>query len=343
MAAMSDHSVRALRGYVSAVVGCSPARVSGATRFDNGNRHAVYKVSYIAPTGATEAVVVRVSFGGDPEDCVQAEREAAVLKKVGGTAAPVLYDFRCTSEWFQTPSMCMQHVHGQQTDLGLAAPEQIERMGSVVARLHSCPPEDLAHAKAEANDLSTYAEGRLQSILSTLRWVRDPLPVAVQSDLRRAANSVQTSWEGVRDAPSFRSDGSLALLHGDIAPGNILWGPHPVLIDWEYSRLGDPADEIGYLFDQNGLNPSQRSAFWRGYQQAFIGSQAPFRKVLDRVKWWEPLTLLGSALWWVERWVRRADAEAARRVDSEVPKETGYYSDNVIRRLYRLDRLLTER
>ncbi|HTT90286.1 MAG TPA: aminoglycoside phosphotransferase family protein [Acidimicrobiales bacterium] len=341
MAAIADRDVQALQSYVSAVTGCSPTRVTGATRFDKGNRHAVYKVSYLAPTNGTEDVVVRVSFGGGPEECLQAEREAAVLGKVGGTAAPVLYDFRCSSEWFRTPSMCMQFVAGHQTDLGSAAAEQIELLGSVVARVHGCPAEVLVHGQATADNLATYAEARLRSILSTLRWLHEPVPAAVQSGLMGAANLVQKSWEEARDAPCFRSGASLALLHGDIAPGNILWGPHPVLIDWEYSRLGDPADEIAYLFDQNGLTLSQRSAFWLGYEQAFSGGQALFGQVLDRVKWWEPLALLGSALWWVERWVRRAHAEATGRVDSEVPKETGYYSGNVIRRLGRLDRLLT--
>lgn len=80
---------------------------------------------------------------------------------------------------------------------------------------------------------------------------------------------------------------ALVLHHGDLGPGNILW-PGPVLIDWEYTRLGDAADEIAYVFDQNGLTPLQRDAFWRGYR--------PTESVPGRVPWWEPVTLLGSAL-----------------------------------------------
>jgi aminoglycoside phosphotransferase (APT) family kinase protein len=52
---------------------------------------------------------------------------------------------------------------------------------------------------------------------------------------------------------SFRTGETLALPYGDIGPGNVLWGREPALIDWEYTRLGDPADEIAYLFDQNAL------------------------------------------------------------------------------------------
>jgi thiamine kinase-like enzyme len=148
--------------------------------------------------------------------------------------------------------------------------------------------------------------------------------------------------EAWRDAEGFRSDESLALLHGDIGPGNILWGRDPVLIDWEYARLGDAADEIAYTFDQNRLTAPQREAFWRGYRE---GTSSPSRlaHVTDRVSWWEPVTLLGSTLWWVERWVRRTDADAAGVVDPVVPREQAYYSTQLLRRLDRLDDLLARR
>jgi aminoglycoside phosphotransferase (APT) family kinase protein len=331
--------LRSLQGYVSAAVGCSPDRITAASRFQDGNRHAVYKVSYLDPTGATEDLVVRVSYGGGPADCAQAEQEARVLKKAGGIAAPLLYDFRCTSPWFETPSMCMQFVAGQQRELGSATPTEIERLGSVVAWVHGRPAGDLVDGPCKPGNLVSYAEGRLQSIISTLVWARDPLTAAIQARLRSGANSVQRSWERVRDDQSFRAGATLALLHGDPGPGNILWGPGPILIDWEYARLGDPADEIAYLFDQNGLSPGQREAFWRGYREG-VSIQAPLGHVTDRVDWWEPLTLLGSALWWAERWVRRAAADAAGRVDRDVQRDPGYYADNVILRLDRLERLL---
>jgi thiamine kinase-like enzyme len=151
---------------------------------------------------------------------------------------------------------------------------------------------------------------------------------------------VARSWDRAREARSFTSGGALALLHGDIGPGNILWGPGPVLIEWEYARLGDPADEIAYLFDQNGLSAGRREAFWRGYRQG-AGRPALLAHLIDRVGWWEPVTLLGSALWWAERWVRRATADAAGRADPEVPRDPGYYSGHLTRRLDRLNRLLT--
>ncbi len=340
MAAIPEGSLLSnLQDYVSAAVGCSRDRITAASRFQDGNRHAVYKVSYLGPTGAIEDVVVRVSYGGSQADCAQSEREARVLKKAGGIAAPLLYDFRCTSPWFETPSMCMQFVAGQQRELSSARLAEIERLGSVVAWVHGRPADDLADQPSKPGDLLSYAEGRLQSIISTLACARDPLPAAIQARLRGAANSVQRSWEAARDDRSFRTGATLALLHGDPGPGNILWGPGPVLIDWEYARPGDPADEIAYLFDQNGLSPGRRAAFWRGYREG-VSSQASLDNVINRVDWWEPVTLLGSGLWWVERWVRRAAADAAGSVDPHVQRDPGYYVDHVIRRLDRLERLL---
>ena len=340
MAAVPKGSLlSSLEDYVSAAVGCSRDRITAASRFQDGNRHAVYKVSYLGPTGAIEDLVVRVSYGGSPADCAHAEREARVLKKAGGIAAPLLYDFRCTSPWFETPIMCMQFVTGQQRELSSAPPTEIERLGSVVGWVHGRPVDDLVDKPSKPGNLLSYAEGRLQSIISTLAWARHPLPVAVQARLRDAANSVQRRWEGARHDQSFRTGATLALLHGDPGPGNILWGPGPVLIDWEYARVGDPADEIAYLFDQNGLSPGQREAFWRGYRQG-VSSQPTLDHVTNRVDWWEPMTLLGSALWWVERWVRRAAADAAGTVDPHAERDPDYYLDHVIRRLDRLERLL---
>jgi aminoglycoside phosphotransferase (APT) family kinase protein len=254
-------------------------------------------------------------------------------------AAPYLYDFRCTSRWFETPAMCMKFVPGHQRELNSASLGEIERLASTVAWLHERPTSDLIEPLAAAGSVASYAQDRLQSILSTLEWARDPLPAPLQARLTHAADAIAKRWETSQEAQSFRTGESLALLHGDIATGNILWDDDPVLIDWEYTRLGDPADEIAYLFDQNALTEPQRQAFWDGYRQS-VTSEVRLAHVIDRVEWWEPLTLLGSALWWVERWVRRTELDTVGTVDPAVPREPGYYLDHVTGRLARLEKLL---
>jgi aminoglycoside phosphotransferase (APT) family kinase protein len=305
-------------GFASdAVDGCSRDRITAVRRFQSGERHAVHRVSYVEPDGAATDVVVRVSLSNDADEVARAEHEAAVLQKVQGVAAPRLHAFRARSPWFDAPAMCVEHVDGQQRDLGAASTEDLERLGAVVGRLHRLPVDDAESAAA-------YRDGRLAQVASYMPSVRDPLPTSVQRRLRQALETLVGAPPAVVDMP-------LVLLHGDISGGNVIWGPEPVLIDWEYARLGDAADEIAYTFSQNGLSVAQRDAFWNGYG-ATTG-------IVERVASWEPVTLLGSALWWIERWSVRADADAAGTTDPSAPKPQQHYLDNALQRLDRFEAL----
>ena len=107
----------AVRDYAADVMGFPAEAITAVAQFEDGNRHGVYRVSYRDASDVSDAsdasdaardVVVRVSYGGDASDLTQAEHEAAVLASVGGVAAPELYDFRRTSDWFDAPAMCMR-------------------------------------------------------------------------------------------------------------------------------------------------------------------------------------------------------------------------------------------
>ena len=330
--------VAAVRGYVCEVVGCPDEAVTAVSRFEHGNRHAVHRVTFAVEVAARD-VVVRVSLGGDGADVAQAEREAAVLRVVGGTAAPDLIDFRPTSAWFGTPAMCMRYIPEPSRDLDAVGPAVIGELAALVAWIHQRPLDALGESLGTATTVTAYAEDRLHSILATLAWARDPLPGGLQRRLRSAADALAAGFGAARNAPSFTAAGTLSLLHGDIAPGNVLWNPGPCLIDWEYSRLGDPADEIAYAFDQNALTASQREAFWAGYAHG-LGDRSRQADVAERVGWWEPVTLLGSTLWWVERWVRRSERDAGGPEDAGVPREPAYYFERVASRIDRLETLL---
>lgn len=333
----SENRLRAVQGYVSQVVGCPRRQVTAVDRFQEGNRHDVYKVSYLDGQGAVRHVVVRVSFTADQAERDQAEGEAAVLRMVGGKAGPLLYDFSLSGTWFGTPAMCMQFVPGSRPPLRSTSPAQLEQLGTVVAWAHG-RPIDGSRSSGVSGSVSSYAKERLASVLSGLDWSRYPLPPPVRDRLDRAGEWVEESWEARRHTEAFESDERLVLLHGDIADGNVLWGTGPLLIDWEYTRIGDAADEIAYTFDQGGLGAEQRDAFWRGYWES-AGRPSPPPYVVDRVAWWEAVTLLGSTLWWTERWVRCAEAETAGQVDLAAAKGVPYYRQHVLERLDRLEEL----
>jgi aminoglycoside phosphotransferase (APT) family kinase protein len=329
-----DHSIRS---YVAEAVGdCSVDRIPTVSRFETGERHAVYRVSYLDLAGETKDLVVRVSISGTASAYAQAEREATVLAKVQGHAGPLLYDFCPQSAWFDAPVMCMQLIPGPQTEVRTAAVGDLERLGSVVGWLHGLPTDDLADWLPERLSFLACLESHLEmAVLGRLPLLRDPLPARVQDRLKRAALLVKERVEEAREIESFSSDERLVLLHGDIADGNVIWGPEPVLIDWEYARLGDPADEVAYVFTQNDLSPTQREAFWRGYRDS---TDPPgVEDVAARVGLWEPATLLGSVMWWIERWSARASADADGEVDPSAPKQQSYYLERALQRLDRFE------
>ncbi|MDP9443540.1 MAG: hypothetical protein M3P83_03975 [Actinomycetota bacterium] len=178
-------------GYARDVVGnCSPACIASVARFEAGDRHAVYRVSYRDAVGGTKDLVVRVSTRDDPAERAQAELEAAVLETLHGIGAPRLDDFRRESAWFETPVMCMEFGEGEQRDVLLAAPpEDVERLGAVVASVHNLPVDDLVDWFPGASTITTYADelrtGAPRGELPSRRWSRSPARRCRTPDARR--------------------------------------------------------------------------------------------------------------------------------------------------------------
>ena len=159
----SKDRVAAVRAYAANAMGCPVEAVTAVAPFGDGNRHAVHRVSYRDASGAARDVVVRVSYGGDASDLAQAEREAAVLENVGGVAAPELFDFRRTSDWFDTPAMCIQFLPGCQQDLQAVGPAEIGQLASLVAWVHERPIDGLGDSMGTATTIASYADGRLRA------------------------------------------------------------------------------------------------------------------------------------------------------------------------------------
>jgi thiamine kinase-like enzyme len=154
----------------------------------------------------------------------------------------------------------------------------------------------------------------------------------LQERLTAAVAVVAGAVEDLRGLVSL-ADGGLVLLHADISGANVLWVPEPVLIDWEYVRLGDPADEVAYLFTQNALSEPQQEAFWRGYSERL--ADAHLRSIAQRVSFWKPITLLGSVFWWLDAWSRAEAAGASGHSDSVTAREPDYYLEQALARLDR--------
>jgi aminoglycoside phosphotransferase (APT) family kinase protein len=309
----------------------SLGRVVEIARFARGENHAVYRVRCVDQSEAARDVVVRILNADSEADRARAGREAAVLARLRGVASPRLVDHRTGDLFAGHAVMCLEHVDGSFESLDTASPDRLADLGAAVRRTHSVPVDDLGPVLRAAPDLSRYVEDRGRSMLARMPLVQDPLPARVQRRFRDVAAWAEQAVDQLRRAEGA---GPLRLLHGDVSAGNVLWTPQPVLIDWEYARIGDPADEIGYLFGQNALRPEQREGFWRGYGAGF--EPASLARVVERAATWEPLTLFGSALYWVDLWSRRVRAASSGSLDSSAPKEPGYYLDYATRYLNRI-------
>jgi aminoglycoside phosphotransferase (APT) family kinase protein len=299
-------------------------------RLVRGENNAIYKVTYRDRQGGANHVVVRVGSRGMGAR-LRAEREATVLGRVGGVAGPKLYDFRPEVSGLEGPVMCLEFIEGHHADLSEVGLDGLERLGRLVQWLHAQPAEDFG---GPTQSLSAYVQERWQDHLAArLGAIRDPLPALLQKRLRTAVVVSAGAAEELKRLSAAASDNRLVLLHGDISGANLLWVPEPVLVDWEYTRLGDPADEVAYLFTQNALTDPQEDAFWRGYSEPLAPERV--RDVTERVRHWKPITLLGSILWWLDAWSRAEAATQSGQLATSAPRSPDYYLEQASERLER--------
>jgi aminoglycoside phosphotransferase (APT) family kinase protein len=323
-----------IREYVCRVcVGCAADRISSVERLVPGENNAIYKVEYRARKGDANQVVVRVGSTGVAAR-LRAEREARVLRRVGGVAGPKLYDFRAEACGVDRPVMCLEFVHGHHADLNEVDLDGLEYLGRLVRWLHVQSVDDFGDWVPGGMGFSAYVQERWQDhVVARLGAIRDPLPNLLQKRLRAAVDVAADAVEELKRLAAVAADDRLVLLHGDISGANLLWAPEPVLIDWEYARLGDPADEVAYVFTQNALTDFQQNAFWRGYSKPRPPTKAS--DVIERVRHWKPITLVGSILWWLDAWSRAEAATHKGQLALSLPRQPDYYLEQASERLER--------
>jgi len=96
-------------------------------------------------------------------------------------------------------------------------------------------------------------------------------------------------------------------LHGDLWSGNLLWHRgQPALLDWEYSRQGDPAEELAYLAEMDALADAQLEALTAAYGEPGVTA---------RVAAWRPLVALSAGLWYGELGMTERAEELLRQAE----------------------------
>lgn len=235
-------SLEALRGFLAAVEPDRGATVTAFRPITGGYSRCTAVADIRWADGAEERVVLR----GDPapgDGVFESDRDAEwalvqALHRSGHVRVPRPRWYEATGAHFGTKTIVVDHVAGRPLrdvlrsteDTGAAARTFVD----AVARIHATPLAVLPAVVDRPTDWTAYVDG----VLALYRGVdaevgdSDPLLRHVAAKLARA-----------KPAPV-----PFVLVHGDCQPSNMLVGGSgdPVVIDWEFARVGDPREDLGY-------------------------------------------------------------------------------------------------
>lgn len=174
-----------------------------------------------------------------------------------------------------------------------------------------------------ARDLARFGRDdalRLGAVLREVHGVRDA-PAGVAAYRARRAVDAARALAGTPDAGLAGrlarwpvADGPLAFLHGDLVAANVLWPPGggPVLIDWEFHRMGDPAEDLAYLAELNALPGAALDAVLEGYDAGGMAA---------RVEAWRGLVAADAAGWYLAHGMPDAAAPLLARARELATRE----------------------
>lgn len=183
-----------------------------------------------------------------------------------------------------------EHMPGQPARLADVSTVARERLGECLAWLHGhrrdgytiWPSLDIRHGTRA--DL-------YHARLDTLRRYQ-----SAQGALPDASGLIVRLAEAELPPSAGWHERDFALCHGDLSIGNILWdGDTVALIDWEFARDGDPAEDIAYLTAEQHLSPDLIADIGEAYVAAGGDPWA-----FARLPAWLPLVALDAALWWAD-------------------------------------------
>jgi aminoglycoside phosphotransferase (APT) family kinase protein len=199
-------------------------------------------------------------------------REAAALRLVGGHPwAPELVHH-------ERGVVVATRCPGEPRELDGLGAADARRLGAVLREVHELRRAAQGGLAWWSHPVQTLADYRARRALDAER----SLAGSPHAGLARRALAAPLPDSGEDDA--FR------LLHGDLVGANVVWGPDgPALVDWEFWRMGDPAEDLAYLAETNALPDAVLAEVLDGYGSADMA---------ERIDAWRALVALDAGGWY---------------------------------------------
>jgi aminoglycoside phosphotransferase (APT) family kinase protein len=300
---MSDEVPMAVRAerFLADVAPALDARVTSCRPISGGYS----RVTAVADVECSDGTQQRLVLRSDPpvgKTVFDSDRDdewalLTSLAEVDALSIPRPRWYDATGEAFGTKTIVMDHVVGTPLQLTLGADDVAARTVylEIAAALHRIPLDVLPSTMPRPASWEAYIDGAIDIYDHAERELADSSPVI----------RYVVAWLRTHRPPPV----PLGVVHGDFQPGNILVGDGhpPVVIDWEFTRIGDPREDIGYYSGSplpNSLYRADPDGFLAEYRELMGYSEEQVnREVVDY------FFVLGMALLFVQM-MRGADSLA---------------------------------
>lgn len=215
-----------------------------------GYSRAMARVTIEWAAGGTDVLVLR----GDPPPelaMLVSDRRAewdvwSALSTLAQVRVPPVRWYVDDASWFGTEAMFITHVPSRSLqallDGGLDHAETGDAMCDVMADVASVTPEQLPDVAAPAS-WDDYIDIQIARWRALAETYVEALPII----------TYLASWIDHHRPPPL----PLRLVHGDPQAANVIVGDdgHWYLVDWEFARIGDPREDLGYYNAYSGAVP----------------------------------------------------------------------------------------
>jgi aminoglycoside phosphotransferase (APT) family kinase protein len=159
-------------------------------------------------------------------------------------------------------TIVMDHVGGTPLQLTLGPDADVPRARTiyleVAAALRRTPLDALPASMTRPTSWDSYIDSAIDIYARAERGLDDCSPIV----------RYVSAWLRANRPPPV----PLGVVHGDLQPGNVLISEDrpPVVIDWEFTRIGDPREDIGYYSGSplpNSLYEADPEAFVAQYRE----------------------------------------------------------------------------